>query len=102
MSSLKYFGIPIVSIGMANPKPDPTLEMIAKEDTANGIYKKLVLKENIIVGMTFLGDIDRAGILFYLMKNKVNVKDFKAALLADDFGLAALPSSLRKAMNLEA
>jgi len=102
MSSLKYFGIPIVSIGMANPKPDPTLEIAFKEDTANGIYKKLVLKDNIIVGMTFLGDIDRAGILFYLMKNKVNVKDFKSALLADDFGLAALPSSLRKAMNLEA
>ena len=27
MSSLKYFGIPIVSIGLANPKDDPTLEI---------------------------------------------------------------------------
>ena len=27
MSSLKYFGIPIVSIGLANPKDDPTLEV---------------------------------------------------------------------------
>ena len=38
--------------------------------------------------MTFLGDIERAGILFYLMKNKVNVKKFKDALLSDDFGLS--------------
>jgi NAD(P)H-nitrite reductase large subunit len=100
MSSLKYFGIPIVSIGMANPKEDPTLEILTKQDSAQCVYKKLVLKENLIVGMTFLGDIDRAGILFYLMKNKVNVQNFKAQLLADDFGLAALPVDLRKKMSI--
>ena len=32
MSSLKYFGIPIVSIGIANPKEDPTLEILVKHD----------------------------------------------------------------------
>jgi NAD(P)H-nitrite reductase large subunit len=102
MSSLKYFGIPIVSIGLANPKPDSTLEILLKEDTARGIYKKLVLKDGVLVGMTFLGDIERAGILFYLMKNKVHVEAFKQALLADDFGLAALPASLRREMKVEA
>jgi NAD(P)H-nitrite reductase large subunit len=101
MSSLKYFGIPIVSIGLANPKEDPALEILVKQDAAKGVYKKLVLKADVIVGMTFLGDIERAGILFYLMKNKVNVKKFKDALLADDFGLAALPLSLRRKMSLE-
>jgi NAD(P)H-nitrite reductase large subunit len=101
MSSLKYFGIPIVSIGLANPKPDPTLEILFREDAEKCDYKKLVLKENIIVGMTFLGGIERSGILFYLMKNKVNVKPFKEALLSDDFGLASLPLSLRKKMKLE-
>jgi NAD(P)H-nitrite reductase large subunit len=102
MSSLKYFGIPIVSIGLANPKPDPTLEILLKEDAARGFYKKLVLKEGVLVGMTFLGDIERAGILFYLMKNKVNVAAFKQALLADDFSLAALPVELRREMKVEA
>jgi NAD(P)H-nitrite reductase large subunit len=98
MSSLKYFGVPIVSIGLANPKPDPALEIQTKEDPARGVYKKLVLKDGVIVGMMFLNDIERAGILFYLMKNRVNVTEFKAALLKDDFGLAALPPSLRKTM----
>ncbi len=101
MSSLKYFGVPIVSVGMANPKSDPTLEILTKDDPARGQYKKLVLKDNLIVGMTFLGDIERSGILFYLMKNRVNVKDFKETLLDDDFGLAALPLELRQEMNLE-
>ena len=64
------------------------------------MYKKLVLKDNVIVGITFLNDIERAGILFYLMKNKVNVKKFKQELLSDNFGLASLPASLRKKMSI--
>jgi NAD(P)H-nitrite reductase large subunit len=98
MSSLKYFGIPIVSIGLANPKETTDLEILVNQDAEKGFYKKLVLKENVIVGMTFLGDIERAGILFYLMKNKVNVKAFKDKLLLEEFSLAALPESLRKKM----
>jgi NAD(P)H-nitrite reductase large subunit len=101
MSSLKYFGIPIVSIGLANPKPDAALEILVNQDAENTVYKKLVLKDNVLVGMTFLGAIERAGILFYLMKNKINVQAFKDALLKDDFGLAALPESVRTQMNLE-
>jgi nitrite reductase (NADH) large subunit len=90
-----------VSIGLANPKPDPALEIILNRDETKGIYKKLVLRDDLIVGMTFLGDIERAGILFYLMKNKINVKKFKESLLRDDFGLAALPLGVRRKMSLE-
>ena len=100
MSTLKYFGIPIVSIGLANPKADPTLEVLVNYDVTKSVYKKLVLKDNIIVGMTFLGDIERAGILFYLMKNKVNVKKFKDELLGENFGLAVLPLSIRNKMSI--
>ena len=92
MSSLKYFGIPIVSIGLANPKEDPTLEVLVKQDAEHNVYKKLVLKNNVIVGMTLVNCIERAGILFYLMKNAVNVKKFKDELLSDDFSLATLPT----------
>ena len=69
MSSLKYFGIPIVSIGLANPKDDPTLEIFVKQDAEHNVYKKLVLKNNVIVGMTLVNCIERAGILFHLMKD---------------------------------
>jgi NAD(P)H-nitrite reductase large subunit len=101
MSSLKYFGIPLVSIGNANPKPDDaTVEVIVKLDAANNVYKKLVLKNNVIVGMTLVNCIERAGILFNLMKKQVNVKKFKQSLLSDDFGLAVLPVSLQRKMSV--
>lgn len=100
MSSLKYFGIPIVSIGLANPKEDPTLEVLVKSDIEHRVYKKVVLRDNVIVGLTLVGCIERAGVLFYLMKNGVNVKKFKNQLLSDEFGLAALPAGLQKKMRV--
>ena len=98
MSSLKYFWTPIVSIGLANSKEDPELEILVKHDPERGVYQKLVLKNNVIIGLTMVNCIERAGILFYLMKNAVNVKKFKAQLLSEDFGLAMLPASLQKKM----
>jgi NAD(P)H-nitrite reductase large subunit len=100
MSSLKYFGIPIVSIGLANPKDAPTLEVLVKEDTEHNIYKKLVLKNNVIVGLTLVNCIERAGILFNLMKKQINVKRFKKNLLKDDFGWAVLPVTLQRKMSV--
>jgi NAD(P)H-nitrite reductase large subunit len=98
MSSLKYFGIPVVSIGLANPKEDPALEVLVKLDAEHNVYKKLVLRNNVIVGMTLVNCIERAGVLFYLMKNAVNVKRFKQQLLSDEFGLATLPVGLQRKM----
>jgi hypothetical protein len=41
--------------------------------------------------MIFVGNIEKSGIVFGLMRDKVNVGSFKQSLLADDFGLAFLP-----------
>jgi len=96
MSALKYFDIPVISCGITNPKESGTFEILTLEDPARSIYKKLVLKDNIIVGMILLNDIERAGILFQLMKKHENVKKIKHELLQEDFGLATLPLSMRK------
>jgi hypothetical protein len=54
----------------------------------------VILKDGLIVGMVMVGDIDKSGIVFSLMRDRVNVGDFKHALLADDFGLVSLPRDL--------
>ena len=72
--------------------PDDTYEIISKQEDVT--YKKVILKDNIIVGIVFVGDIEKSGIFFGLMKNKVNVSSFKERLLADDFNLAFLPRKI--------
>ncbi len=100
MSSLKYFGIPIVSIGIANPKEETGYEILTRYEPDRNLYKKIVLKDNFIVGITLVNDVERAGTLFHLMKNRVNVKRFKRELVSDTFSLAVLPAPLRKSMCL--
>ena len=96
MSALKYFGIAIISIGVANPLEDSAYETLVKHEPERNLYRKIVLKDNVIVGLTFVNDIERAGVLFHLMKNGINVKRLKQELLSDDFCLATFPRSLRR------
>ena len=100
MSSLKYFGIPVISIGITNPKDETAYEILVKHEPEKNLYKKVILKDNVIVGITLVNDVERAGTLFHLMKNRVNVKRFKHELVSENFGLAVLPAGLRKNMCL--
>ncbi len=44
--------------------------------------------------MVFVGDIEKAGIIYSLMRERVKVSSFKKALLSDNFGLVSLPKEL--------
>jgi len=94
MNALKYFGVNIVSAGMVNA-PDDSYEVISRRD--DGIYKKVIIKGGKILGMVFAGDIEKAGIIYNLMKDGVKVGAFKETLVSDDFGLASLPEKIWRA-----
>ena len=49
------------------------------------------------MGFVFSGEIEKAGIIYNLMKDRVRVDGFKQALVADDFGLAYLPKEVWQA-----
>jgi len=107
MNSVELCGIPTVSVGVTDPKEKgyevmvyepPVPEEQDAQKPAPKIYKKLVLKNNVIVGMIFVGDISRAGIYTGLIRDKVNVSSFRDNLLKDDFGLISLPKEYRKHM----
>ena len=91
MNSMKYFGANVISAGMVTP-PDGGYEVLTQKH--NHIYRKVVLKDGLIVGMVFAGDIEKSGIIYNLMKDRVNVEAFKQVLIADNFGLASLPEEI--------
>jgi NAD(P)H-nitrite reductase large subunit len=94
INAMKYFGVNILSAGMVTP-PDDSHETVSERH--GDIYKKVVLKDGMIVGMVFAGDIEKSGIVYNLMKDRVNVDSFKEALVANDFGLASLPEEIWRA-----
>ncbi len=92
MNSLNYFGFDITSAGMPTVPNDNGYETISKQE--DNIYQKVILKGDLIMGMIFVGNIEKSGIIFGLMRDRVNVESFKQCLLADDFGLAFFPRAL--------
>ena len=98
MSALKYFDLPIISVGMMNPEDSGDYEVLIEHHPKKTVYKKIVLDKNVIVGFIFLGDIEKAGIFFQLMKNHVKLGEIKDKLLSEDFGLLTLSPPIRKEM----
>ncbi len=96
MNSMKYFGLAIVSAGLMNPEDRPGYEVISDIRPDQGIYKKVILRDDVIVGFTFVNDIEKMGILCGLMRDRVKVGNFKNSLIADEFSFISLPRELRK------
>lgn len=92
MNSLNYFGLDIAAAGTVAPPYGDRCEVISKQE--NGSYQKVILKNDLVAGMVFVGDIEKSGIVFSLMRDRVNVGSFKQELVAEDFGLISLPPEL--------
>jgi NAD(P)H-nitrite reductase large subunit len=91
MNSLKYFGLDVVSAGIVTP-PDDSYQILSEKHDDS--YHKVILKDGLVVGMVFIGNIEKSGIVFGLMKDKVNVDGFKQALVSSDLGLVSLPEEI--------
>jgi NAD(P)H-nitrite reductase large subunit len=91
MNAMKYFGLHILSAGIVVP-PDESYEVVSRRE--NSSYQKIVLQDGLIKGFVFMNDIERAGVVYNLMKDEVNVDNFKQVLVAGDFSLTDLPESI--------
>lgn len=98
MSALNYFGLPVISAGIINPDQDDTYEIILDLNKEKRIYKKILIRNNIIHGFILTGKIDNAGIFFDLLKRRINIENIKETLLSNDFGLIHLTPNIRQEM----
>jgi len=112
MNAIEFYSLPFTSVGLIEPnsKFNPVSSTgqnsksrkgkeyttLTKFNAKQKTYKKIVLKENVIVGAIFVGAIEKAGVITGLIKDKTNVKNFKEELLEDNFGLISFPKELRK------
>ena len=95
MNSVEVGGTSIISVGLSTIEGGD-YEILVSADERAGEYRKIVLKNDMIVGAVFVNAIDRAGIITGLIRDRVDVKNFKDALRGNDFGFISLPKRLRK------
>jgi NAD(P)H-nitrite reductase large subunit len=96
MNSVQICDIPTISFGVTNPPQERGYEVLKGLDKDNGVYRKIVLKDGRVVGVILIRCIERAGVYGMLIREGIDVKDFKDQLLRDDFGLLVLPKQFRK------
>jgi len=96
MNSIEICDIPTISMGLTDPPAGKGYEVLQQLDEEKPTYRKIILKDNVVVGAIFVNDIDRAGIFTSLIKDKIDTSSFKDVLLKEEFGLAWFPKEYRK------
>ncbi|MEI7475522.1 MAG: FAD-dependent oxidoreductase [bacterium] len=81
-NSMNFFGIPTISIGLIN-KPDNTYTEIISADKKE--YKKAIIKDNIVHGIIFQGDISYCGVFMHLIDHKVDISHVQKDIFDIDY-----------------
>ena len=94
MNSIQVCGLPTISVGLTDPALAEEVLEYNSPDGQN--YRRLFLRGNRIVGAVFVGEIDRAGIITGLIRERIDVSEFKQKLIGRELGLLSLPKEYRK------
>jgi len=98
MNSVEFFGLPVISIGITHTKEG--YEELVDIDEKNGMYKKVLLKDQVIRGYISLGRIEGSGVYHTLIKNEVNVANIKNMLLDRNFSFAKIAGLVKENKDL--
>jgi NAD(P)H-nitrite reductase large subunit len=90
MNSLTLNHLPFISMGITDPQEEG-YEVLEQYHPEQETYRKIVLRDNRVVGAIFVNGIDRAGIFRGLIKDQVEVLAFKHVLLQENFGWVHMP-----------
>jgi NAD(P)H-nitrite reductase large subunit len=97
MNAISVCDVPTISVGLVDPPDDgDRYEILDDYDRESLTYRKLVLRGRRLVGAMFINDIDRAGIYTGLIRDQVDISQFRDHLLSGNFGLISLPRDYRK------
>lgn len=96
MNSVEILGIPSISIGLNNLDEAAGVKIFSQFNPERGIYRKVTIKDNKVVGIILVGSIERAGIYCGLISNEIDISSVAANIAREDFGIIQLPADYRK------
>ncbi len=86
MNAVGFFGLSIITAGVQGGEGT---QVLAKRNEKTGATRRFYVKDDVLVGMILVGDVDRAGIYTYLMSEKIPLSTLDKPLTDDNFGLNA-------------
>lgn len=94
-NSIEFFNLPLISVGYVRIR-DKGYEELFRLNEKDCIYKKLVIRENRLVGVVLLNAIENAGVYTALIRRGVDISKVKDILLENYFDYALVKDLLEK------
>lgn len=76
MNSIELAGLPLMAMGLSKGNEGMEVETFQKK----GLYRKLVFKEDSLVGALLVGDVRYGGVLTHLIKSRTDIRPIKNEL----------------------
>ncbi len=86
MNAGDFLGLSVISVGITRTRRDPSLSTL--EARNNGSYRKVILRDNLLVGAVLIRDIRSAGFLRSLIEKRADISRIKKSLTDFNFGVA--------------
>jgi NAD(P)H-nitrite reductase large subunit len=98
MNSVELLSIPSISMGITGigEDKDKNIEILKDFNPEKNLYKKVVIRNNRVIGVIMIGNIERAGIYAGLIRNKIDISSIKEHISREDFGIIHLPADYKK------
>lgn len=101
MNAIEFFGLPVVSLGVYRLKDtDAAVEELKLFNAKDNLYKKFLIRDNLLIGALLAGNIKNSGIFLKLIREKINVSSLKDKLLSDNFGYPDIMNLIQEKENI--
>lgn len=101
LNALELGGIPTITMGVVNPAQQKGYDIHSHRSESQ--YRKLVLKEGVLVGALLMGEVEGAGVYAWLIRKKAKIQDPEALMIRGKPSfvrhLKVLPTRERNAMG---
>lgn len=87
---MRVFDLDVLTVGEAHPSEDKGYRILQTGGADHHYYRRLVLKENVLVGAVMINNIEQGGILRALIENRVPLRLPPEKLMAPEFNFGQL------------
>ena len=87
---MRIYQLDVMTLGLVNPPDSDNYQILAHRAVRRPYYRKLVFREDVLVGAMLINGIEQGGLLLSLIQNKTPITVPKARLLAPEFNFGQL------------
>jgi NAD(P)H-nitrite reductase large subunit len=87
---MRVFNLDVLTVGNANPALDVGYRCLQAGGVAQQYYRRLVLKDGILVGAVMINQIEQGGVLRSLIENRIPIRRPPETLIKPGFNFGQL------------